>query len=61
MIFVYGLILKNFWVMFLGRIILGWGIENIVPIQTSFISKYFKKDHLVQFLLIKFTRRLPLV
>jgi MFS family permease len=46
-IFVYGIILKNFWVMYLGRIILGWGIEDIVPTETSFISKYFKEDYLV--------------
>lgn len=33
--------------MYFGRIILGWGIEDIVPTEASFISKYFKEDYLV--------------
>jgi MFS family permease len=54
MIFVYGLYLKNFWVMYLGRIILGWGIEDLVPTVASFISKYFKDDYLVTFFPLNF-------
>ncbi|CAD8077369.1 unnamed protein product [Paramecium sonneborni] len=45
-IFVYGVHQKSFMVMYLGRIISGWGIESVVPTQTSFISPYFKDDYL---------------
>lgn len=31
LIFVYGVYLKSFMVMYLGRIISGWGIESVVP------------------------------
>lgn len=31
MIFVYGVQEKSFFIMYLGRIISGWGIESVVP------------------------------
>jgi hypothetical protein len=48
MIFAYGVYDKSFMIMYLGRIISGWGIESVVPTQTSFISPYFKDDYLVK-------------
>lgn len=38
--------MKSFLVMYLGRIILGWGIESVSPTQNSFISPFFKNDYL---------------
>ena len=46
-IFTYGVILKSFWVMYLGRVILGWGIESMLPTLTSYICPYYKDDYLV--------------
>jgi len=34
--------------MYLGRIILGWGIENLIPAIYSFISPYYERDYLVK-------------
>ncbi|CAK85786.1 unnamed protein product (macronuclear) [Paramecium tetraurelia] len=45
-LFAYGVMIKSFIVMYLARIILGWGIESVQPIQTSFVSPYFKDDYL---------------
>ena len=46
-VFVYGVMEKSFLIMYIGRIILGWGIESMLPTLTSFISPYYRNDYLV--------------
>lgn len=55
-IFTYGVLQKSFMIMYLGRIVLGWGIESMLPTLTSFISPYYLEDYLVHTFLLHFLK-----
>ena len=45
-IFTYGIIVHSFLWLYVGRILVGWGIESILPKQTTFIAPYYKDGYL---------------
>ena len=38
--------------MYTGRILVGWGIESMMPVITTFFAPYYKEDYFVRFIFI---------
>lgn len=46
-IFAFGVYSHSIFIMIIGRLILGWGVEALLPIQSSFVSQYYREKHMV--------------